>query len=115
MAKKKEIKIFMNHLDDAKNNMDRLYRLSWGKCKDELQAEVKGIDDYGAKSGEINAIWLRGALQVVTSGIGSKADVIFIEQEALLISITMHQGQSDSNDEYLKCFKSSVITFKLAS
>ena len=47
-------------------------------------------------------------------GIDSKADVIFIEQEALLILITMRQGHSKSNDECLKHLKVNLITIKLA-
>ena len=57
---------------------------------------------------------IRGLLQVVTSGIGWKADVIFIGQEALLIFMTMHQGHYESNNEYLKHFKSIVITLKVS-
>ena len=75
---------------------------------------MKGLDDYGTNFEESDGIWLRGVLQAVIYGIDSKADVIFIQQEALLIFITMHQGQSDNNNGYLKRFKYSVITLKLA-
>ena len=61
-----------------------------------------------------DVIWLLGALQAATYGIDSKSDVIFIEKEAPLIFITMHQGQSESNESYFKHFKSDVITLKLA-
>ena len=89
--------------------------MDWGQFTEELQAEVKCLDDYGPKSEEIAVIWLLGAFQEVTSGVDSKIDVIFIEHEALLIFITMRQGQSESNDKYLKRFRSNYITLKLSS
>ena len=58
--------------------MDEVYWLSWGQCTEELQAEVKFIDDYDPKFEERDVIWLLCSLQVLTSGVDSKSDVIFI-------------------------------------
>ena len=80
-----------------------------------MQSEIEGLDDYASKSEERNVIWILSTLQEVTSRIESKADVIFIEQEALLIIMKMRQGQSESNSKYLKHFKSNVITIKLSN
>ena len=89
----------MSRLDKAENNMDKWYGLALGQCIEELQAEVKGLDDYEAKSEESGVIWLFCVLQAVTSRIDLKSDVIFIEQEMLLIVITMRQVQSESKNK----------------
>ena len=70
--------------------------------------------DYDAKNEESNVIWLLGALQAVMSVIYSKSDVIFIEKYALLILITICQGKSKINNEYLKHLKLKTITIKPA-
>ena len=35
----------MNRLDKAKNNMDKVYGFDWGQRKEELQGELRGLDD----------------------------------------------------------------------
>ena len=65
--------------------MDTVYRLDWGQRTREIQVEVKGLDDYFTKYEESNVICILGALQAVTSVIDPKSDVIFIEQDVLLI------------------------------
>ena len=48
------------------------------------------------------------------SGIDSKPDVILIEQAELLIFIKILQSQYGSNGEYLKYFKTNVMTIRLS-
>ena len=62
----------MSRLDKAENNMDKWYGLALGQCIEELQAEVKGLDDYDTKSEESGVIFFIGTLQAVTSRIDSK-------------------------------------------
>ena len=73
-----------------------------------MQAEVKGLDYYDAKSEESDVIWILGAFQAETQGIDAKAYAIFIEQEALIIFITMRQDQSESNGKNLKILSGTL-------
>ena len=59
----------MNFLGKTKKKIDKVYGLVWGECTEEIQTEVKYLDDYDAKYGESNIIWILGVLQAATYGI----------------------------------------------
>ena len=58
-------------------------------------------------------VWLLSAVQKVVSGFDTKANKLYVEQEALVFLATMRQGATESTDGFITRVKNNAQTLKL--
>ena len=110
----KQINLFVERLDKIDENMDKIFSYIWDQCTSGLQSAIIGMDEYEDKSSECDVIWLLEQLKLVTSGIDKTTDKYGNLIKTIMTLFTMRQGDTESNDGFLRRFKSNVQSFELA-
>ena len=114
LLKTEEVKKFGNRRQQAKDNLVKVFGLIWGQCSPGLQTAIKGEDDYDEAVEEHKVVWLLDAVQRVVSGVDTKANKLFVEQEALVAFTTMRQGATEPTDGFITRVKQNGKTLELA-
>ena len=96
------------------NNIEKIYATIWGQCTQSLQGIVRNIDEYKKKAQSFDVIWLLEQLKKITSGIDVKLNKRAVLHDQLLTFLTMRQGATESNDDYVKRFTSNLQVLELA-
>ena len=110
----KQINLFVERFDKIDENIDKIFSYIWGQCTSGLQSVIVEMDDYEDKASECDVIWLLEQLKLATSGIDNTTNKYDNLIETILTLFTMRQGDTESNDSFLKRFKSNVQSFELA-
>ena len=115
-VKKWELKYkrFLDHEENLTENTNKLYALIMGQCTTALQSVIKGDSEYEAKSRTYDALWIFEKVKLFSAGVDTKANPVLTLHEQLFSFLTMKQGQSESDDDYLKRFNSRVKNLELA-
>ena len=95
-------------------NSNKLYVIVIGKCTPPLRSKIKGDADYGKKSSDFDTLWLLIKIKNSIAGVDTKANPVLTLHEQMLIFITTRQGQSESDNDYLKNFNSRLENIILA-
>eukprot|EP00957_Ditylum_brightwellii_P058808 4458361-Ditylum_brightwellii.AAC.1 len=96
------------------DNIDKILAYTWGQCTSLLQLVIVGLSKYEDKAATCDVIWLLESLKLATAGIDSKSNKYDYLIEAILMFLTMRQGDTESNDGFLKRFKANAQTPELA-
>ena len=75
---KSKVKVFQQ----TKDNLVKIYGLIWGQCSAGLQTAIKGEDGYDDAVDSHDVVWLLESVQKVVSGLDTKANKLYVEQEA---------------------------------
>ena len=92
----------------------KVYGLIWGQCSAGLQTAIKGESGYDDAIDSHDVVWFLRNLQKVVSGMDTKANKLYVEQEALVAFTTMRQGATESTDGFITRVKHNAQTLKLA-
>ena len=84
----------------------------WHRNKSTKKSDLQHLEDYKNKSRENDVIWLLEELQKLTAGIDVKANKRDNMIEAMICFLTMRQGNSESNDDFLRHFNSNLQTLQ---
>lgn len=109
-----KIKNYVLQEAELESNLNKVYALIWGQCSSNLQALIRHLKEYKAKSQKYDVLWLLENLKKLTSGIDVKANKHVVLHDKLLQFLTMRQGATESNDNYLKRYNSNLQTLELA-
>ena len=104
------IKKFVDREIRVQTNVKRIYGLIKGQCSHSLRALLKQEKDYEEKDGKQNVLWLLEQLKQITSGLDSKSNKRCNLFDALLVFITMKQGNEESDSAYMKRFRVNLDT-----
>eukprot|EP00957_Ditylum_brightwellii_P205800 15345491-Ditylum_brightwellii.AAC.1 len=111
---KKQVNLYVERYNKIVNNIDKIFSYTWGQCTSSLQSVIVGLSEYEDKAAECDVIWLLKNLKLATASIDSKSNKYDNLIEAILTFFTMRQGDTKSNDEFLKRFKANAQTLELA-
>ena len=95
-------------------NARKLYSIVIGQCTPPLRSTIKGDAEYGKKSSDFDTLWLSKNIKKTTAGVDTKANPALTLHEQILIFMTMIQGQSDTDNNYLNKFSSRLENMILA-
>ena len=95
------------------DNRIKLYTYIWGQCSSGVKSVVMGENDFKEKHGRKDVIWLLVKIKLITAGLDSKTNKYDNIYEVMMTFLTMRQGETESNSDYLKRFKSNAETVKL--
>ena len=95
------------------DNRIRLYTYVWGQCLSGIKSVVMGEDSFKEKHGRKDIIWLLQKIKLITAGLDSKSNKYDNVYEVMMTFLTMRQGETESNSDYLERFKSNAETVKL--
>ena len=112
--KREEIKEFVKGLSLVKSNLKKLYSLVYGNCTDGVHTMLKADSEYDEKSRVFDYEWLFKKVKSIVSGLDTKVNLRVSLHASMLNFLTMRQGESETNDDYLTRFKSSAETLNLA-
>lgn len=117
MAKKsifeQKCKLYVAREQTMKSNKSKIYSLIWGQCSPGLQAIIQGDKDFVTKEEKRDVLWVLEQVKLATAGIDERANQYENMCQVLLTFLTMRQGETESNDDYLERFKSNAETVKL--
>lgn len=108
------LKIYLEREELAVGNMHKIYRIVLGQCTLALRSTLKGDKDYAEKSASYDAVWLLTVIKTVTAGVDLKANPALTLHEQMLLFSTTHQGQSESDDDYLVRFDARFQNMEMA-
>lgn len=108
------IKVYVKRETTLGENLTKLYSIIWGQCTAILHENIKGLLDYNTQSTKEDCIWLLKAIKEVSAGIDNTCNKYENLLSALHMFINMHQGQTESNDDYLRRFKSNLESLIMA-
>ena len=108
-----EIKQFVQRKMNLHRNMEKIYGLVWGQCSTTLQSYIKEISNLEEQSAALDTIWLLTELKKATSGIDNIVNAWVNMHDNLAILYKTKEGPSESNDHYLKHFKSNFTAVEL--
>ena len=60
---------YLSKEDELKDNLSKLYSIIWGQYSDQLQAEIKYVQNFESKNNAKDINWLSNELKRETSGI----------------------------------------------
>ena len=98
---------------NLRRNIEKVYGLIWGQCSAGLQTYTKGLSYYKIGSSNFDALWLLREIKKATSGIDDKVNPYVSMHDAISQLYRMKQGNQESNNSYLACFKTNVAAIKL--
>ena len=110
---KQKIKKYVDRELLLHDNKIKIYSYVWGQCSGGLRAVISGDPEYKEKSDRRDLLWLLKKLKMAVAGLDEKANKYDIVYTALMIVVTMRQGETESNDDYLTRFKSNWETMML--
>ena len=114
LLKTEEVKKFGTRRQQAIDNLVKVFGLIWGQCSSGLQTAIKGESGFDDAFKAHEVVWLLEAVQKIVSGVDTKANKLYIEQEALVVFTTMRQGTTEPTDGFITRVKQNAQTLKLA-
>ena len=103
-----QVKKYIDREEVLAENANKLYCIVIGQCTPPLRSTIKGDAEYGRKSTNFDTLWLLGEIKKTTAGVDTKANPVLTLHEQMLIFMTTRQGQSESDDDYLRKFNSRL-------
>jgi hypothetical protein len=91
------IKLYVTREAELESNMNKIYGIVKGQCSHSLRTVLKQEDDYEQKDKEHNILWLLEHLKSITSGLDSKSNKRCNLFDAILVFITMRQGENEND------------------
>ena len=79
-----------------------------------MRASLKGEQQYAEKNRSFDAEWLLRTIKKITAGVDSKTNTALSLHEQILMFMTMRQGATESDDEYLTLFNARAQSLELA-
>ena len=110
---KQKIKKYVDRELLLYDNRIKIYAYVWGQCSGGLRAVISGDAEYKEKSDRKDVIWLLRKLKMAVAGLDDKANKYDTVYTALMIVITMRQGETEANDDYLTRFKANWETMMI--
>ena len=104
------IKMYVSREMELETNMLKVYGLIKGQCSHALVAILKQEDDYEDKNLKQDVLWLLKTLKGLTSGLDNKSNKRCNLFDALYAFITMKQGETESDVNYMKRFHVNLDT-----
>jgi hypothetical protein len=103
LMKKWEIKFkkYLDREEGLQENTSKLYALIMGQCTIALRSVIKSDPVFEAKSKDFDALWLLEKVKTIGAGVDPKENPVLSLHEQLFFFLTMRQGQSESDDDYL--------------
>ena len=95
-------------------NITKIYGLIIGQCMPALRSALKANKNFKSKSEIFEALWLLKSIKTVSSGVDIKENPALTLHKQLLTFLTMQQGQSESDDDYLVRFISWYQSLKMS-
>ena len=95
------------------NNKVKLYTYIWGQCSSGIKSVIMGENEFQQKHDRKDVIWLLGRIKLITAGLDSKMNKYDNVYEVVMAFLTMRQGETESNSDYLIRFKSNAETVRI--
>ena len=111
---RERVRQYVSREVNVRRNTEKAFGIIWGQCSLALQADIKGNSNYEEKANKFDILWLLIELKKAVSGIDDKVNPHLTLHEAVATLYKMKQGQSESNEHYLECFKANINTVTLA-
>ena len=104
------IKLYVTREMELDNNVRKIYGLVKGQCSHSLKTILKQEKEYEIKDRSQDVLWLMKTLKALTSGLDNKSNKRCNLFDALLVFITIRQGENESDSGYMKRFKINMDT-----
>jgi len=108
-----EISEFSKRRTLLRSNMAQLWGLVVGQCTPALQEHLISLDEYEAKHGEYDCVWLLQSLQQLAAGTHESTNVFVAASAALSQLLKIKQGTEETLEDYLARFKEYVDQVRL--
>ena len=89
-----QIKLYIAREEMVRKNLDKLYEIIKGQYSHSLLAILENTMDYKDKDNNCEVLWLLEQSKAITSGLDSKANKRSNLQEAMILFLTMQQGET---------------------
>ena len=109
-----KMKRFMNKQDDLNISLKKLHSATWGQCSEQLKSSIEHLDDFDAKNGDKDIVWLLKELKRETDGTDSLGNPCLNLIRAMKSLVNMKQGQDESDDDHVKRMNANYEALKLA-
>ena len=108
------MKRYLDHEETLRENILKIYGLVIGQCSPALRSALRGDPEYKNKSQTFDTKWLLEKLKKITAGVDLKANPVLSLHEQTLAFFTMHQGISETDEDYLSLFNSRSKKFRIS-
>ena len=98
------VKKYIDREEVLTENSNTFYGRVIGQYMPPLRSIIKGDAGYGKKTSDFDTLWLKIYIKKTTAGVDTKANPTLTLHEKMLIFMTTREGQSESDDNYLKFF-----------
>ena len=105
---KKRVNLYVERYDKIDNNIDKIYLYVWIQCTSSLQQSIVERSEFKENMVNSDVILILKELKLATSDIDTNTNKYENIIEALLTLFNTRQGNTESNNGYLKRFKSNV-------
>ena len=109
-VQQQRIKLYVTREMELDNNVRKIYGLVKGQCSHSLKTILKQEKEYEVKDRDQDILWLMKTLKALTSGLDNKSNKRYNLFNALLVFITIRQGENESDSGYMKRFKINMDT-----
>jgi len=94
-------------------NIEKVWAFVWGQCSHGLQEVIMTEQDFDDKEDDFDVIWLLEKLKLASSGIDGRGNKHKILIDSMLKFLNICQNERESNDEFLRRFKTEAQTLSL--
>jgi len=108
------LKMYLLCEENLWQNIVKNYGIVIGQCTPALRSTLKSDNDYTTNSMAFNSLWLLKKLKALTARVDSTANLSFSLHEQILFFFNTHQGQMESDDDYLVRFNSHARVLEMS-
>jgi hypothetical protein len=102
------MKTYMKRKDLLESNSRSIYTIVWGQCSPMVQSKVESFDEFEAKSGDCDCVWLLKEIQGITHRFEGTRNVFISLDDAWSSYYSYRQGNKQTLHDYLKEYQGLV-------
>jgi hypothetical protein len=109
-----EVKMYLARKNKLRQNKNKIWGLLIGQCSAALASVIEHKSEYRKKDKANDVLWLLNEIKQVSSGLDMKCNRRYMYHEALLMFITMKQGDTESLDAWMNRIESNCQNLIMA-
>ena len=109
-----EVKMYLARKNKLRQNKNKIWGLLIGQCSAALASVIEHKSEYRRKDKANDVLWLLNEIKQVSSGLDMKCNRRYMYHEALLMFITMKQGDTESLDAWMNRIESNCQNLIMA-
>jgi hypothetical protein len=102
------MKTYMKRKDLLESNSRAVYAIVWGQSSPMMQSKVESLDEFEAKSGDCDCVWLLEEIQGIMHRFEGTRNVFISLDDAWSSYYSCRQGNKQTLHDYLKEYQGWV-------